>query len=32
MKTARIQIPACPAAGEGVHRWVLEAFLNSRTQ
>jgi hypothetical protein len=30
MKTARIQIPACPAAGEGVHRWILEAAHAAR--
>ena len=30
MKTARIQIPACPAAGEGVHRWLLEAAHAAR--
>jgi hypothetical protein len=30
MKTGRIQIPACPTAGEGVHRWVLEAAHAAR--
>ena len=25
MKTARIQIPPCPAGGQGVHRWLMDA-------
>ena len=30
MKIARIQIPTCPSAGEGVHRWLLEAAHAAR--
>lgn len=30
MKTTRIQIPACPTAGKGVHRWLLEAAHAAR--
>jgi len=30
LKIARIQIPTCPSAGEGVHRWILEAAHTAR--